>query len=154
MAGYFVDSSALVKRYVQETGSMWLSGLVTPAAGHDIYIARITTVEVIAALTRRARGGAIPTADASAACLLFRNDVRHDYEVIEMTATLLNRAMTLVETHGLRGYDAVQLAAACEVNAFYIVHGLPSLSVISADSDLNSAVTAEGLLVDDPTAHP
>jgi uncharacterized protein len=71
-----------------------------------------------------------------------------------MTATLLNRAMTLAETHGLRGYDAVQLAAACEVNAFYIVHGLPSLSVISADSDLNSAVTAEGLLVNDPTAHP
>jgi uncharacterized protein len=61
VAGYFVYSSALVKRYVQETGSMWLSGLVTPAAGHDIYIARITTVEVIAALTRRARGGAIPT---------------------------------------------------------------------------------------------
>ena len=61
MAGYFVDSSALVKRYVQETGSMWLSDLVSPAAGHDIYIARITTVEVIAALIRRARGRTVPT---------------------------------------------------------------------------------------------
>ena len=58
MAGYFVDSSALVKRYVNETGSVWLSGLVAPSAGNDIYIARITTVEVIAALTRRARGEA------------------------------------------------------------------------------------------------
>ena len=47
MVGYFVDSSALVKRYVNETGSVWLSGLVAPAAGNDIYIARITTVEVI-----------------------------------------------------------------------------------------------------------
>lgn len=139
MVGYFVDSSALVKRYVHETGSVWLSGLVTPAAGNDIYIARITTVEVIAALTRRARGGTIPTADASAPCVLFRNDVPHDYEVIEMTATLLNRAMMLAETHGLRGYDAVQLAAACEVNAFYVAHGLPSLTVVSADSELNAA---------------
>ena len=54
MASYFVDSSALVKRYVNETWSVWLRGLVSPAAGNDIYIARITTVEVIAALTRRA----------------------------------------------------------------------------------------------------
>ena len=78
MAGYFVDSSALVKRYVNETGSVWLSGLISPAAGNDIYIARITTVEVIVALTRRAHGGTITAADASAACLLFRNDLSHD----------------------------------------------------------------------------
>ena len=66
MAGYFVDGSALVKRYVNKTGSVWLSGLVSPAAGNDIYIARITTVEVIAALTRRARGGTIAAADGGA----------------------------------------------------------------------------------------
>ena len=39
MGGYFVDSSALVQRYVHETGSVWLSGLVAPVAGNDIYIA-------------------------------------------------------------------------------------------------------------------
>jgi hypothetical protein len=153
VAGYFVDSSTLVKRYVHESGSVWLSGLVTPTAGHDIYMARITTVEVIAALTRRARGGTIAAADASEACLLFRNDVLHDYEIIEMTATLLNRAMILAETHGLRGYDAVQLAAACEVNTVYMAHNLLSLTVVSADTALNSAATGEGLLVDDPNAH-
>jgi predicted nucleic acid-binding protein len=154
VAGYFVDSSALVKRYVNETGSVWLSGLVSPAAGNDIYIARITTVEVIAALTRRARGGTIAAADASAACLLFRNDLPHDYEIVEMTETLFKRAMTLAETHGLRGYDAVQLAAACEVNAFCAASGLPPLTLVSADSELNTAATGEGLLVEDPNAHP
>ena len=83
MAGYFVDSSALVKRYVHETGSVWLSGLVASGTGNDIYIARITTVEVVAALTRRARSGTITAADASAACLLFRNDIPHDYEIVD-----------------------------------------------------------------------
>ena len=154
MAGYFVDSSALVKRYVNETGSVWLSGLISPAAGNDIYIARITTVEVIAALTRRARGGTIVAADASAACLLFRNDLPHDYEIVEMTETLLKRAMTLAETHGLRGYDAVQLAAACEVNAFCAASGLSPLTFVSADRELNAAATGEGLLVDNPNVHP
>ena len=38
MAGYFVDSSALGKRDVNETGSVWLSGLVAPATGNDIYL--------------------------------------------------------------------------------------------------------------------
>ena len=71
-----------------------------------------------------------------------------------MTATLLNRAMTLAEIHGLRGYDAVQLAAACEVNAFYAAHGLRPLTLVSADSELNTAATGEGLPVDDPNAHP
>lgn len=154
MAGYFVDSSALVKRYVNETGSVWLSGLVSPAAGNDIYIARITTVEVIAALTRRARGGTIAATDASAACLLFRNDLPHDYEIVEMTEALLKRAMTLAETHGLRGYDAVQLATACEVNAFCAASGLPPLTLVSADSELNTAATGEGLLVEDPNSYP
>ena len=62
--------------------------------------------------------------------------------------------MTLAETHGLRGYDAVQLAAAHEVNAVYGVHGLPSLTVVSAASELNAAAVREGLLVDAPNAHP
>ena len=154
MMGYFVDSSALVKRYVNETGSVWLSGLISPAAGNDIYIARITTVELIAALTRRARGGTIAVADASAACLLSKSDLLHDYEVVEMTATLLDRAMTLAKTYGLCGYDAVQLAAACEVNAFCAAHGLPPLTLVSADSELNTAATGEGLPVDDPNTHP
>ena len=38
MAVYFVDSSAVVKRSVRETGSVWLSGLISPAVGNDIYL--------------------------------------------------------------------------------------------------------------------
>ena len=71
-----------------------------------------------------------------------------------MTEMLLNRAMTLAETHGLRGDDAVQRAAACEVNAFYAANGLPPLTLVSADSALNTAATGEGWPVDDPNAHP
>lgn len=48
---YFADTSALSKRYVMETGTIWLQTLLNPAAGCSIYIARITTVELIAAIT-------------------------------------------------------------------------------------------------------
>jgi uncharacterized protein len=49
----------------------------------------------------------------------------------------------------LRGYDAVQLAAALEIHS-----QAPSLTLISADTGPNAAAMAEGLLVDDPNRHP
>jgi len=36
MAVYFLDSSALVKRYISETGSAWVLGLFDPALNNDI----------------------------------------------------------------------------------------------------------------------
>jgi hypothetical protein len=61
--------------------------------------------------------------------------------------------MTLAETHALRGYDAVQLAAAIEVHARGMSLGLPVLTLVSADGDLNMAATIEGLTVEDPNIH-
>ena len=61
--------------------------------------------------------------------------------------------MLLAETHALRGYDAVQLAAALEVYRERRRAGLPTPTFISADIGLNTAATAEGLTVDDPNTH-
>jgi hypothetical protein len=62
--------------------------------------------------------------------------------------------MALAETHRLRGYDAVQLAAGVELNRNVITAGLPPLTLVSADHQLNGAAAKEGLLVEDPTSHP
>ena len=56
MTIYFVDSSALVKRYINEIGSAWVLSLCDPALNNDILIAAITSVEIVAAITRRSRG--------------------------------------------------------------------------------------------------
>ena len=47
MAVYFCDSSAIVKRYVREVGTGWVLGIVDPTAGHRIYVAGVTAVEVV-----------------------------------------------------------------------------------------------------------
>jgi hypothetical protein len=57
--------------------------------------------------------------------------------------------MTLAENHALRAFDAVQLAAALRVQAGYVAVG-ETLTLVSADTDLNTAALAEGLLVEDP----
>ena len=50
---YFVDSSALVKRYVRETGTVWVRGITRHRSSTVISIALITAVEVTAAIARR-----------------------------------------------------------------------------------------------------
>jgi hypothetical protein len=153
MAEYFLDSSALVKRYVRESGSAWIHALFDAAFDHEMFIAGVTGVEMVAAIARRARGGSISATDATATCRRIRSDLTTDYQVIEMTERLLSRAMTLAETHGLRGYDAVQLAAGCEVNALCVATGLAPVIFVSADRELNAAAAREGLLSEDPCLH-
>jgi hypothetical protein len=55
------------------------------------------------------------------------------------TRALANRAMLLAEQHGLCGYDAMQLAAGCEVHVRYLAAGLPAVIFMSADTELNTA---------------
>ncbi len=57
MSAYYFDSSALVKRYIQETGTAWVRSLSRRGTSDPIYLARITAVEVCSAVVRRARAG-------------------------------------------------------------------------------------------------
>jgi uncharacterized protein len=80
---------------------------------------------------------------------LFRQDFAQDYRIAQITALLLQRAALLADAHALRGYDAVQFAAAIEVRS-----QVPALILVSADIELNAAAIAEGLPVEDPNTHP
>ncbi len=149
MAVYFLDTSAVVKRYVSETGTGWVQTLTTPTAGNVLCIARIMRPETVAAITRRERGGHITPANAATALRDFDHDFAQQYLTISMSDALIDHAAVLARTHGLRGYDAVQLAAALEVWA-----QIPTTVLISGDGGLNAAAIAEGMPVDDPNAHP
>ena len=150
MAVYFFDSSALVKRYAQESGTTWIIQTADPMAAHLLYIARITAVEVISALTRRQRGGSVSQGDATRVIQEFRYDLSHQYRVVEITAAVITQAMALAQMHALRGYDAVQLAAALVVHHMRSTLELSPMVLVSADRDLNTAATAEGLSVTNP----
>lgn len=153
MAVYFLDSSALVKRYVQESGSAWVHRLMHPTAGNDIHIVRLTGVEVVAAIARQGRVGSLPASGVAAALAQFRNEFTNAFRIVEVTPAIVTRAMALAEAHGIRAYDAVQLAAALEVHSTSLALGLP-VTLVSADTNLNTAAVAEGLAVEDPNTHP
>ena len=153
MAVYFVDSSALAKRYVAEIGSAWIQGVLDPATGSVVIIARITSVELISAFTRRERAGSLLPADAGIARTDFRAHLGAEYQIVEVDEHVLSTAMMLAESHGLRGYDAVQLAAAVVIDGQYRAAGLRPIMLLSSDSELNAAAMAAVLAFDDPNTH-
>jgi uncharacterized protein len=154
VGAYFFDSSGIVKRFIAEIGTAWVISIVSPLAGNRIYLARITGVEVVSAITRRGRGGSLSAAAVRGALAQFRQQFTNIYRIVGMTQPVLTHAMALAEAYALRGYDAVQLAAALNANAGRLAHKRPALTFVSADGALNAAAAAEGLATDDPHAHP
>jgi predicted nucleic acid-binding protein len=154
MADYFFDTSALVKRHVTEAGSPWVKSLVRAKAGHTLYIARITAVEVTSAITRRQHVGDLSPPRAGAILGHFRRHLTQRYRVVELTPELFATAMLAARKHRLRAYDAVQLAVAIDVHRLQEAAGLGPVTLVSSDRDLNTAAAAEGLTVDDPMTHP
>ncbi len=153
MSIYLIDSSALVKRYIKEIGSAWVLGLFAPTS-HEFFIAAITSVEIVAAITRRARGKSISTTDAIMICNQFKSDLQTDYQIVEITESIIPKGMVLAQTYGLRGYDAIQLAAGVAVNSLCTAHNLPNVIFVSADNELNTAALHEGLVIENPNSHP
>lgn len=154
MAAFFSDSNAIVKRYVNETGSNVVENLADVKNGNVILLARITQVEIAASIARRLKGKSIATADAQKALAAFQHDLTNSYFTVEITLLLSSRAMTLATNHAMRGYDAVQLAAALEANDERVANQLSPLTQVSADNELNLAARVEGLSIENPNDHP
>jgi predicted nucleic acid-binding protein len=154
MADYYADSSVLVKRHVREAGSHWVQELCAPATGNVIITARITLAEVYSALNRRRREAHLTGADYTDLANEFNRVCIAEYQLVELTAPVIEQARTLLERYPLRAYDAVQLASALSAQAAFKSAGLPSLTFLAADNRLLDAARAEGLSMDNPNANP
>ena len=105
----YVDSSALVKRYIAEPESDEVIAVMDGAVA--VATSLITRTEVEAALGRAAREGRVDDKGARQARREFLEDWA-DFGKVPVSETLAARGGELAWNHKLRGYDAVQLAAA------------------------------------------
>jgi hypothetical protein len=150
----FFDSSALVKRYLTEVGSSWVAALLDPTLEHTVVVATITHVESTAALAARHRAGSITQSERDDLVDLLALHFDKFYQQIAIEEPILSRAIELTQRYRLRGYDAVQLAAATIVQDQFLAASFPGLILISADDDVIAAALAEGLVADNPNRHP
>jgi len=154
VSDYFLDSSALVKRYLTETGSDWVRALADPGTGNTIVVAGITRVEVAAALAGRHRApDGVSLEERDAAVYLLLEHFEMEYGITPLDPEIIGRAAALTQTHYLRGYDAVQLATALAANESLAGADLPNLAFIASDDDDLVAAGSEDLPADDPNRH-
>lgn len=155
MTCYFLDSSALVKRYVHEVGTNWTRQIIDPVAGHVILVSDVSRVEVAAALAAKHRSPqGISQRQRNAAVGLLLRHCGVEYRLVAINAAVLDRAVTLTQNHRLRGYDAIQLSSALTANHLLLAQGHAGLVFVTADADLMTAAIGEGLVGDNPLSHP
>ncbi len=145
MPWYFLDSSALVKRYHREAGSDAVMRLFD-TTGNRFLVSRLALVEVRSTFARLVREAVISEPDFNRLVLRLNTDVgAGGIAVAAVSSGILHAASEILATHGLshpiRTLDAIHLATARALHRRRHLAGL-----VAADKRmLSSAVVACGL---------
>lgn len=136
----FADSSALVKLYADEQDHQLVRGQ------GSLVVSALARVEIPAAIWRKHRMGELDPVDAAVLVAAFEADYHGStqnqprFGVVAPTATVLETASGLVGVHGLRAYDAVQLASAKAA-----AEAIPDARTMAVfDNTLRTAAAKEG----------
>lgn len=150
----YLDTSALIKKYIQETGSGWLSELLLTEPQPSIYTSHLTVVEASCAFARRRREGTISQELHLKYLAILQYDSEHHYKLMDVTPEIIKTASELANRHPLRAYDAIHLATGLLLNENLKNMDKTHIQFISSDKRLLDMAQAEGLQVDDPNLHP
>ena len=106
----FLDTSALIKLYVEEAGG---DGVLQSIQRADLLaVSELTLIETHSALARLEREHKI----SRSACTALRRDVNAEFKAfyfqVRVSARLKQTACRLLVNHALRAMDAMQLASA------------------------------------------
>ena len=145
---YFADTSALVKRYLNEAGSAYVRRLCAEPQAL-IYQGFLAPLEITSAFYRHYRAGDL---SVEALSFLLRSYAGHsgqEYRFVLYSEFLIDSAERLIAQHPLRALDALQLAA-----ALWLRDNLPSVVptpiFLSADERLIAAALQEHLQAENP----
>ncbi len=153
MGTYFLDTSAIVKRYFPEQGHDWIVALCDPVRQHKLYISQAALVEVVATICRKTREQHITTTERDMLIDTFRQDSQDTYGISLVTTKTYTFAGDLCRSHRLRAYDAVQLACALSLREEALVNQVSVPVFVCADINLINVASAEGLSVENPHSY-
>ena len=152
MDAYYLDASVAVKGYIADRGSRRMLQLLEEGANHEMYLSRIGTIEVAAALYRRTLSVETQPEEVFSAINRLREDIRSLYRIIEFSVVTASRAIEVAERNRLRAYDCLQLATVQLLQEQRASFDLTPLVLVSSDAELNAAAGSEGLAVEDPAS--
>ena len=105
----YLDTSALIKRFVVEKGSRSVHGMIEKEG--PVATAKIAYAEVHSGLARKVREGALSAGRHAFICRQVESDWGA-YLRMDLTDEVLALARALIQRHPLRALDAIHLASA------------------------------------------
>lgn len=136
---YFVDTSALFKRYQPEKGTTLVSQILE-TADELVYISSITIIEIISNLKRLFEIDKITTEKQflEQRAFFFQDISTHGITILDVTAGDIIKAEELIVERYMKPVDSIQLAIALNLKRNNIVF-------VSSDKRLCKIAGAEGL---------
>jgi predicted nucleic acid-binding protein len=132
----YLDTSSLIKLYVEEEGSEDVRAEV--AVAEVVATSLLSYPETRAALARLRRERSLTPAEHRRARAAFEQDWER-FLVVQVTEAICRAAGALAEAHGLRAYDSVHLSTFRTLH----LHGGSHVRFSSFDRRLNQAAAAE-----------
>ena len=143
MAHFYLDTSAVVKRYRTEPGTDVTSTLLEqPTPDDRFYVSFLLVLEFTSGILRLVRGGRVRQSTADGIIARFRQDARDLLRIWPLDDSILGSAITVVQNHRLRSADAIHLATALAVSS--VEPNVP-LTLVTSDAELAEAGQAAGL---------
>ena len=136
----YCDTSALVKRYVEEEGAAQVNEFWDNASAVSTSV--VAFAETMAVFKRKQRERVLSSSEYEEIVREFKEDYRH--LLLVPVSEALNIAIEdLLKRHSMRGFDAIHLASA------KVFNGVDDEDLLFAcfDQALNNAATKEGLKV-------
>lgn len=147
---FFLDASALLKRYVTEAGSTLVNHLFGNAASDQLACLLLGVLEVISVIVRKKNRGDITVAEYQLAIAHLRQEilVTLAHRTLSTPDEVLHAAIPLIDLHSINANDAVFLSVIRELTT-----QLPAddqITLIASDQRLLKAAQAEGLATFNP----
>jgi uncharacterized protein len=148
---FYLDASAIAKRYVPERGEALIHHLFARLPRHRLVCLGIGTLEVLSVFVRKKNANRLPLPVYSQALIDFRTEVLDaaDFAKLSVPDQLVTAAMPLVPKHSINANDALLLRSALDLAAQLRVAG-DELVLVASDQRLLNAAQAEALVTFNP----
>lgn len=148
---FYLDASALAKRYAPETGSALVDAILDHVPAGRIYVLNVGAGEVVSILVRKKNAGLIPAAYFAQALLNLEGEIVRPADVSKLPVTnrLATSSFSLIVAHSINATDAVTLKSALAI-AGKLRAGGGDLVLVASDQRLVRAAQAEGLSTFNP----
>jgi predicted nucleic acid-binding protein len=148
---FYLDASALAKRYAPEIGSAQVDAILDAVSGNRVYVLNVGVGEVVSIRIRKRNAGRISPSDFGEALVKLDSEIAHaaDVKRVSVSNRLVLSSFSLIVAHSINSTDALTLKSAVAL-ARKLRAGGDDLVLVASDQRLLRAAQAEGLTTFNP----